>query len=174
MYSFCAMYSFRMSFCSVPEIFFQSAPCFSATARYIAQMIAAGELMVIDVVTSGQRNLVEEHFHVGQRTDGHAAFADFALGQSVVGVIAHQRRQIERDRKPGLALREQIAEALVGVLGGAKAGELAHGPQAAAIHGGMNAARVGRLAGIAEVALRVPAGEISWECTGGGSDNSKW
>ena len=51
MYSFCAMYSFRMSFCRVPEIFFQSAPCFSATARYIAQMTAAGELMVIEVVT---------------------------------------------------------------------------------------------------------------------------
>ncbi len=51
MYSFCAMYSFRMSFCSVPEIFFQSAPCFSATAKYIAQITAAGELMVIDVVT---------------------------------------------------------------------------------------------------------------------------
>ncbi len=46
------MYSFRMSFCSVPESFFQSAPCFSATARYIAQIIAAGELMVIEVVTS--------------------------------------------------------------------------------------------------------------------------
>ena len=51
MYSFCAMYSFRMSFCVVPEIFFQLAPFFSATARYIAQMMAAGELMVIEVVT---------------------------------------------------------------------------------------------------------------------------
>ena len=51
MYSFCAMYSFRMSFCSVPESVFQSAPCFSATARYMAQITAAGELMVIDVVT---------------------------------------------------------------------------------------------------------------------------
>src|SRR6266567_2959179 len=50
MYSFCAMYSLRMSFWSVPEIFFQSAPCFSATARYMAQMTAAGELMVIGVV----------------------------------------------------------------------------------------------------------------------------
>ena len=41
-----------MSFCRVPEIFFQSAPCFSATARYIAQITAAGELIVIEVVTS--------------------------------------------------------------------------------------------------------------------------
>ena len=50
MYSFCAMYSFRISFWIVPEILFQSAPCFSATTRYIAQSTEAGELMVIDTV----------------------------------------------------------------------------------------------------------------------------
>ena len=50
MYSFWAMNSFRMSFWIVPESFFQSAPCFSATTRYIAKIIGAGELIVIDVV----------------------------------------------------------------------------------------------------------------------------
>src|ERR1700724_1151806 len=50
--SFCAMYSLRMSFCRVPERVFQGTPCFSATARYIAQMTGAGELMVIETVTS--------------------------------------------------------------------------------------------------------------------------
>ena len=50
MYSFCAMYSLRMSFWMVPEIFFQSAPCFSATTRYMAQSTLAGELMVIEMV----------------------------------------------------------------------------------------------------------------------------
>ena len=52
MYSFCAMYSFRMSFWSVPEMTFQSAPCRSATARYIAHKMLAGELIVMDTVTS--------------------------------------------------------------------------------------------------------------------------
>ena len=52
MYSFCAMNSLRMSFWIVPDSFFQSAPCFSATARYIAKIIGAGELIVIDVVMS--------------------------------------------------------------------------------------------------------------------------
>jgi proline racemase len=52
MYSFCAMYSFRMSFCVVPPSWSSREPCFCAVTRYIAQMIAAGELMVIDVVTS--------------------------------------------------------------------------------------------------------------------------
>src|SRR6058998_3890718 len=55
MYSFCAMNSLRMSFWIVPEIFVQSAPCFSATTRYIAKIIAAGELIVIDVVMSPSR-----------------------------------------------------------------------------------------------------------------------
>ena len=53
MYSFCAMYSLRMSFWMVPEIFVQSAPCCSATTRYIAKIIEAGELMVIEVVIAG-------------------------------------------------------------------------------------------------------------------------
>ena len=52
MNSFCAMYSLRMSFCSVPDNCVQSAPCCSATARYMAQMTAAGELMVMETVTS--------------------------------------------------------------------------------------------------------------------------
>ena len=52
MYSFWAMNSLRMSFCSVPDRRCQLAPCFSATTRYMAKIIAAGELMVIDVVTS--------------------------------------------------------------------------------------------------------------------------
>ena len=53
MYSFCAMYSLRMSFWSVPRTCVcQSAPCFSATARYIANRIGAVELMVIEVEIS--------------------------------------------------------------------------------------------------------------------------
>ena len=52
MYSFCAMNSFRMSFWIVPDSVFQSAPCCSATTRYIAKIIGAGELIVIDVVMS--------------------------------------------------------------------------------------------------------------------------
>ena len=55
MYSFCAMNSFRMSFWIVPDSVCQSAPCFSATTRYIAKIIDAGELIVIDVVMSASR-----------------------------------------------------------------------------------------------------------------------
>jgi len=52
MNSFCAMNSLRMSFCSVPPRLDACTPCFSATAMYMQSKIAAGELIVIDVVIS--------------------------------------------------------------------------------------------------------------------------
>jgi len=50
MNSFCAMNSLRMSFCSVPPSMLNGTPCFSATARYMHSRMAAGELIVIEVV----------------------------------------------------------------------------------------------------------------------------
>src|SRR3979411_172453 len=54
MYSFWAMYSFRMSFWVVPDSLSHGMPRFSAFTRYIAQIMAAGLLIVIDVVTSSR------------------------------------------------------------------------------------------------------------------------
>ncbi len=51
MYSFCAVYSLRMSFWMVPPRDAAGIPRFSAAAMYMAQMMAAGALMVIEVVT---------------------------------------------------------------------------------------------------------------------------
>ena len=53
---------------------------------------------------------------------------------------------------------EEEFVAAIGLLGVAHASVLAHGPEAAAVHGGLDAARVGVLAGIAEVAFGVEAG----------------
>src|ERR1700726_720594 len=80
----------------------------------------------------------------------------------MVGVVAHECRQLESDGKSGLALRKQVSETRVGILGRAKSGELAHGPPPAAIHRWVNAARVRGLARLAQVALRVPVCEIGW------------
>ena len=115
MYSFCAMYSLRMSFCSVPEICLPVGALLFGDGQIHGPDHRGGR---IDGHRSGdvrERNLVEEHFHVRERADGHAAFADFAFGERMIGVVAHQRGQIEGDGEAGLALREQIAEALVGV-----------------------------------------------------------
>ena len=50
--SFCAWYSFRMSFWRVPPSAARGVPSSSAVATYMASRMAAGELMVIDVVTA--------------------------------------------------------------------------------------------------------------------------
>ncbi len=52
MNSFCAMNSFRMSFWMVPRSAVHGTPCRSATTRYIASSIGAGELIVIEVDTA--------------------------------------------------------------------------------------------------------------------------
>ena len=62
--------------------------------------------------------------------DRHADPADLALRLGRVGVVAHLGRQVEGDRQAGLALLEQVAEALVGLLGGREARVLAHRPEA--------------------------------------------
>ena len=146
MYSFWAMNSLRMSFWIVPEIVCQSAPCFSATTRYIAKIIGAGELIVIDVVMSAERDAVEQPLHVGQRRDVDAALPHLAERQRMIGVAAHQRRQVEGDAQAGAAGGDQFLVAGVGLLGRAEAGELPHRPQLAAVAGGVDAADVGELA----------------------------
>ena len=160
MYSFCAMNSLRMSFWIVPDSFFQSAPCFSATTRYIAKIIGAGELIVIDVVMPPSDDAVEQPFHVGQRHDADAALADLAERELVVRIAAHQRRQVERDAQPGAAGLQQRLVALVGLFRRAEPGKLPHRPQLAAVAGRMDAARVGELAGVVEVARVVEALEV--------------
>ena len=152
MYSFCAMNSLRMSFWIVPESVCQSAPCFSATTRYIAKIIAAGELIVIDVVMSPSGMPSKSVSMSASDVDADAALPHLAERQRVVRVAAHQRRQIERDAQPGAAGREQRLVALVGLLGRAEPGELPHRPELAAVAGRVDAARVRKLARVAEVA----------------------
>ncbi len=79
-------------------------------------------------------------------------FPGFPQRQRMIGIAPHQRRQIERDAQAGAAGREQRLVAFVGLGRCAESGELPHRPQLAAIAGGMDAAGVGKLPGIIEVA----------------------
>ena len=74
----------------------------------------------------------------------------------MVGVVAHERGQVKGDGKSAAAMFEQIFVALVSLFGRREARELAHGEKLAAISGGVNAAREGRLAGIAEIIFFAP------------------
>ena len=51
-HSFCAMYSLKMSVCSVPLRTPRSMPCRSAATRYMQNTGTAGPEIVIEVVTS--------------------------------------------------------------------------------------------------------------------------
>ena len=72
-----------------------------------------------------------------------------------IGVVAHERRHVEGGREAVHAVLEEVLEALVGVVGGAEAGELAHGPEAAAVALGEEAAGVGEGAGRGEFSVQV-------------------
>ena len=108
----------------------------------------------------GQIDAIEEALHVLDRIDGHADLSDFTHGERVVGIQADLGGQIECHRKPGSAVRQQVFVTLVGFLGVAHAGVLAHGPEPAAIHGGLDAAGKGIVAGIADLVILVTGVQI--------------
>ena len=154
-HSFCAMYSLRMSVWIVPR---------SSVARH-ALLLADADVereqhrrRRVDRHRGrdlAERDPAEERLHVGERVDRDALAADLAERPRVVGVVAHQRRHVEGRREAGLAVLEQVAEALVRLLGRAEAGELAHRPELPAVHRRVDAARERVHAGVAEVALVV-------------------
>ena len=119
-------------------------------------MIAAGALIVIDTDTSPRSMPREQRLHVVERVDRDALAPDLAERARVVGVVAHQRGHVERGRQAGLAVVEQVAEALVGLLAGAKARELAHRPQPPAVHRLVDPARERVRAGRADRVLGPP------------------
>src|SRR5690606_7509603 len=91
--------------------------------------------------------------------DGDAGAADLALAERIVGIAAELRRQIERHGEARRAVLDQVAVALVGVLGAREPRVLAHRPEAVAVHPLVDAAgeRVG--AGLAQ-ALLEPRGDV--------------
>ena len=71
----------------------------------------------------------------------------------MVGVVAHEGGHVEGRRQAGPAGAEQVLEPRVRVLGGAEAGEHAHGPEPGAVHRCVDATGVGVRAGVGPVAV---------------------
>ena len=69
--------------------------------------------------------------------------AHFAPCHRIIGIKAHERREVEGDAEARLALCQEILEASIRIVCGAETGELPHGPEAAAIHARVDAAGVG-------------------------------
>ena len=97
--------------------------------------------------------------HVFERIDGDADFSDFTLRERVVGIHADLGGEIEGDGEAVDTLRQEVAIALIRFNGGAEARVLARGPEAAAVHRGVDAAGERELAWIGELGFRVPAVE---------------
>src|SRR5207302_545770 len=102
-----------------------------------------------------ERDAGEEGLHVGERVDRDALAPDLAERARMVGVVAHERGHVEGGREAGLAVLQEVVEALVRLLGGAEARELAHRPQLAAVHRRIDPAGERIDAGVAEVAVVV-------------------
>ena len=125
-----AMYSLRMSFCTVPD------SCRAIDALPLADRDVERQQDDRRRVDGHrrrhlvERDAVEQRRHVLERVDGHADLADLAGGQRVVGVVAHLRRQVEGDAQARLALRQQVAVAAVGLRRRGEPGVLPHRPRA--------------------------------------------
>ena len=91
--------------------------------------------------------LLEERGHVFDRIDRDADAAHLALRQDVIRVVAHLRREIERDAQSVNALRQQVAIALIRLRRRPEARVLPHRPQTAAVHRRLNAACERKFAG---------------------------
>ena len=159
MYSFWAM-NFRMSFWIVPESVFQSAPCCSATARYIAKIIGAGELIVIDVVMPAREMPSNSRSMSARVTTLTPHLPTSPSESSWIGIASHQRRQIERDAEAAAARLQQALETLVGLFRRPEPRELPHRPEPAAVAGRVDAARVGKIPGVGKTAFRAELGDV--------------
>ena len=146
-----AMYSLRMSFCSVP------ADGVAADALLAGHGDVHGQQdrrRGVDGHGGGdpvQGDALEQHFEVRQRIDGHPDLAHLSGSQRVLAVSPHLGGKIERHRQAGLSPLQQVAEPGVGVPGRGEPGVLAHGPQAPLVHGWIHAPGERWPAGIADL-----------------------
>ena len=87
-----------------------------------------------------QRQVLEKGFHLSKRWTGNAGFADFADGLRMIGVHAQLGRQVKGHVHAAQTLGQKMFESRVGIFYGVKTRVLTHGPKAATVHVGADAA----------------------------------
>ena len=92
-----------------------------------------------------EREASEQGVHVLDRRNRDADASDLAAGHWCIAVVAHLRRQVERDAQPFVALGEEVLEPPVRLLRGPETSILAHRPEPTAVHRRMDATGEGRL-----------------------------
>ena len=78
----------------------------------------------------------------------------------MIGIHAHERGKIKGNGEPRLTLREEVVKTLIGIFSGAKPAELADGPKPSPVHGRVDAARVRRLTGKAQVSFVIEVFQV--------------
>ena len=107
-----------------------------------------------------ERDPVEQDLHVGKARDRNAYPADLTGRIGRIGIEAHLGRQVKGDGQPRLALLEEVAEAGVRLCRRGKPGVLAHRPEAASVHRGLDTAREGELTRTREILVLVQRDDI--------------
>ena len=118
-------------------------------------MIVIDELMALEI------DAAEERLHVGERRHIDAALPHLAERQLVIRIAPHQRGQVERDAQARAAVGQQLLVARVRLFRRPEPRKLPHRPRLAVIAGGVDASRVGKLSGVAEIALIVEGLDVS-------------
>ncbi len=128
--SFCAWYSFRMSFWIVPPRRARSTPCWSPTRDVHREQRGRGGVDGHRRADRAEVDVGEQQLEVDERVDGDAALVPPRrppAGRRSRVRAASACRTRWTARSPPAA--SSALEPLVGVLGGAEAGELPHGPE---------------------------------------------
>ena len=149
-----------MSAWIVPPSFARGMPFFSAAAMYCASAMAGRTVDRHRGRDVAHVDAVEEHFHVGERVDRHAAPSNLAARLRRVGIVAHQGRHVEGDGEPVLSVLEQKVIALVGLSGISEAGELAHRPETIPVAVGVDPPRVRILARPRQIGREIETGDV--------------
>ena len=98
-YSFCAWYSFKHVVLNRPAEPRAFTPASAAAATYIASTIAAGELIVIEVVTVAEVDAVEQIARRPRECRRLPRSGPTSPSAKwIIGVPAHQCRQVEGNR----------------------------------------------------------------------------
>jgi hypothetical protein len=89
------MYSLSTSFWMVPVSCVPAMPCCSATSWYISSSVAAGALIVIEVLTLSSGNPANRVRMSSRESIATPTLPTSPSGDRLVGVIAHLGGQVE-------------------------------------------------------------------------------
>ena len=90
-----------------------------------------------------QVDAVKQAQHVIHGVDRDPKSTDFTGREGVVTVNAHQGRHVESDAQASLPFLKQETKSFIGLFRIPEAGELAHRPEASAVHVVVNTAGIG-------------------------------